>query len=143
MVYNFLSPPSHLFFSSFIIYFKFILNFLKITFSSELPYCEPCHAIITKAERCSKCEGMKQKKRGEEEEERKRGAEEGRGKEEWGLRLSSYTLAEVLVGECIKTESATYHKKCFSCQLCSKGLTKEDGQTKFGKPYCKACAPRV
>jgi hypothetical protein len=47
------------------------------------------------------------------------------------------------VGECIKTESATYHKKCFACTLCNKGLTKEDGQTKFGKPYCKACAPRV
>jgi hypothetical protein len=82
---------------------KFVSGYFPF---NEKPYCEPCHAILTKAERCSKCE-------------------------------------EVLVGECIKTESATYHKKCFACTLCSKGLTKEDGQTKFGKPYCKQCAPRA
>lgn len=72
----------------------------------EKPYCEPCHAIVSNADKCIKC-------------------------------------TEVLVGECIQTESGTYHKKCFACYTCKKGLTKEDGQTKFKKPYCKICAPKA
>jgi len=68
----------------------------------DMPYCEPCLAEVSGAERCSKCKG-------------------------------------VLEGELIKTHNMCWHKKCFLCVTCNKGLTKDDALIKFSKPYCKMC----
>jgi hypothetical protein len=72
----------------------------------DMPYCEPCHAEVSGADRCSKCKG-------------------------------------VLEGELIKTHNMTWHKRCFVCTTCSKGLIKDDALVKFSKPYCRVCHSKV